>query len=158
MGLLRIWRINRFYILNFLSALILFKSVLTKTDVYNIYFGKLNMTTAFTIIFSVGFVLLDVLFLTDSMIYYLVPSNEIRVRKADLTSVLLRITLMDIVFIAIRSLIILNITGSDLRYEVIINLTVTIATFMAGNVVLNKLTVDKRILIITLLIIVIRLI
>ena len=83
MELLRFWRINRFYLLNIFCAILVFGVISNNLSLSGIYYGKINTSSPFFVIFSAGFIFLDHLYMMDVINKYLIKKNEKIIRKSN---------------------------------------------------------------------------
>lgn len=144
MALLRFWRINRFYLLNIICNILVFGVISNNLSLSGIYYGKINTSSPFFMIFSAGFILLDHLYLTDAINNYLIEKNEIKIRKSNINNLILKKISIVIVLLVIRMLVLCVWFDNRIEIKSVLDVLMTVLINMAVNVNVARSTVDRR--------------
>ena len=144
MVILRFWRISRFYLLNIICNILVFGVISNNLSLSGIYYGKINTSSPFFMIFSAGFILLDHLYLTDAINDYLIEKNEIKIRKSNINNLILKKISIVIVLLVIRMLVLCVWFDNRIEIKSVLDVLMTVLINMAVNVNVARSTVDRR--------------
>ena len=144
MALLRFWRINRFYLLNIFCAILVFGVISNNLSLSGIYYGKINTSSPFFVIFSAGFIFLDHLYMMDVINQYLIKKNEIKIRKRNINNLILKKISIVIVLLVIRMLVLCVWFDNRIEIKGVLDVLMTVLINMAVNVNVARSTVDRR--------------
>ena len=144
MALLRFWRINRFYLLNIFCAILVFGVISNNLSLSGIYYGKINTSSPFFVIFSAGFIFLDHLYMMDVINQYLIKKNEIIIRKSNINNLILKKISIVIVLLVIRMLVLCVWFDNRIEIKGVLDVLVTVLLNIVVNIIAEKSTVDRR--------------
>ena len=133
MALLRFWRINRFYLLNIFCAILVFGVISNNLSLSGIYYGKINTSSPFFVIFSAGFIFLDHLYMMDVINQYLIKKNEIIIRKSNINNLILKKISIVIVLLVIRMLVLCVWFDNRIEIKGLLDVLMTVLINMAVN-------------------------
>ena len=144
MELLRFWRINRFYLLNIFCAILVFGVISNNLSLSGIYYGKINTSSPFFVIFSAGFIFLDHLYMMDVINQYLIKKNEIIIRKSNINNLILKKISIVIVLLVIRMLVLCVWFDNRIEIKGVLDVLVTVLLNIVVNINVARSTVDRR--------------
>ena len=144
MALLRFWRINRFYLLNIFCAILVFGVISNNLSLSGIYYGKINTSSPFFVIFSAGFIFLDHLYMMDVINQYLIKKNEIIIRKRNIDNLILKKVSIVIALLIMRTITLCVRFDNKIEVISLLDVLMTVLLNIVVNIIAEKSTVDRR--------------